>query len=203
MAFEELRHRKGIIAVSLNAQAKRFDAEPDKLSGIRRKGRPEVAQTLCEHTRREGSDGRGVSPHSAMIRLVRFGQRREFARNGGPIELARVHNGTANRSAVSTKPLGKALDYNRDPVLSRAIQVRRCEGIVYDNRKVERCGCLHERWHIGNVNARIANGFGVPKLRARCGRGHKGIDVVVGNKCRLYAEVVKGVQENVPRPAIK
>ena len=48
-----------------------------------------------------------------------------------------------------------------------------------------------------------ADGLDVPELRALVGCGHKGIDVVVGHEGGLDAEVIEGVQQDVPAAAVQ
>ena len=96
--------------MSLGAQGQRLDADADELGGIGRQRRAEVTQLVGKDTGREGRGGRGVGEDEVVVGGVGLGEGRELAWGLLPVELARIDDGTAQRGAVATDPLGQRLD---------------------------------------------------------------------------------------------
>ena len=138
-----------------------------------------------------------------MIGLVGLGQRGELARHGGPVKGASVDDGAADGRTVATDPLGQALDDDGSAVIRRTVQVRRGKRVVDDDRNVERLGRVHQRGHVSHVYQRISDGLHVPELGVLLRGGHKGVDVVIAHEGGLDSQVIKRVEQDVPRSAVE
>jgi len=106
---------------------------------------------------------------------------------------------------VATYPLGQRLDDDGRTILCRTIEIRRREGVVDEHghglgKGVSRAD---KGGHVGDVDKRVADGLDVPELGVGLGVGDKGVDVVVLDERGLDTEGRKGVEEDVPRPAVE
>jgi len=78
-----------------------------------------------------GAETLGV--HRAVVGGVRFGQPREFA-GGGPVETARIHDGSAQGNGVTVHIFGGGVHDNVRPEIDRPAVDGRRKGVVDDKR---------------------------------------------------------------------
>ena len=205
VALEELGHGQGVVAVALDAQGQRLDADADELGGVRGERGAKVTQLVGQNARGEGRGGSGIGEDGAVVGGVGLGDGGELARSLLPVELAGVHDSTAERGAVAADPLGQGLDDHRGTILGRTVKVRGGKGVVNEDRHrlLQGVGGRHDGGHVGDVNQRVADGLDVPELGVLLGGGHEGVDVVVLDEGGLDAQVTEGVQEDVPGAAVQ
>ena len=67
VALEELGHGEGVVAVALNAQGQRLDADANELGCVRGERGAKVTQLVGQDARGEGCGGRGVGEDGAVV----------------------------------------------------------------------------------------------------------------------------------------
>jgi hypothetical protein len=123
--------------------------------------------------------------------------------SAAPIEVAAVDEDAADGGAVAAEPLGERLDDDGGAVLDRAAQIRRREGVVHEERDVERAPELGEPGDVGNVEARVADRLDEPGLGRLVARRREALGIGGLDEAHVDAEPPEGVQEDVPGAAVQ
>ncbi len=95
----------------------------------------------------------------AVVALVRGAQAGELVGVGHPVELAAVHDGTAQHSAVAVHVLGGGVGHDVRAPLEGAAVDRRGEGVVDDQRYAVGVGGLGEVLDIQHGQGGVGNGL--------------------------------------------
>jgi hypothetical protein len=203
MALEVPGDGQRAVGLTLDAQRESLYPEADLLGVERGEGGPEVAELLCQHAGAERRAAEGIPEDEPVIVGVRLGEGGELALDLAPVEVASVYDGASHRGPMSADPLREGLDHHGGAVLGRTVEVGRREGVVHEDRHVDRAGRGDEGGHVGDVEPRVADGLGIPELGVLVGCGEEPLDVVVLHEARVDAEALEGVEEDVPRPAVE
>ena len=203
VAVQEVDDLKRVLDVALDAQRERFQAlQQDK----RVEGGQRCTLVAQERGARLGYIGGlacGFSEHDAVVARVRLRDAGELVGVASPVELARIDDHAAHRRAVAADELRGGRDHHVGPVLDRAQQVGRREGVVHDERKVVLVRDGGPALDVEHVGVGVAECFRVEELGVVLDGGFDGVKVGGVHERGGKPLLGKGVLEQIERAAVK
>ena len=168
MAFEELCHSHAVGAVALHPDMQAFQAEVQHIGIHRGLHGAEVPHQLSRCLGDKGTlfaEAFGVS--DAVVAVVRGAQAGELLGVGHPVELAAVHDGTAQHCAVAVHVLGGGVSHDIRAPLKGAAVDRRGEGVVHDQGHAVGVSSLGKLLDIQHGQGGVGNGLAEHHLGVR------------------------------------
>ena len=202
MTGQEVYHTQGILHVSFHSQAQCLQSlqQNPRIEG--RNGSTRIAQDDSTDARHKSRLTSHVSEYCPVVRWVGFGQRGELVGVGFPVELAAVNNNSAQRRSMAAQEFRSRMDHNIGPMLQWTYEVRRAEGIIYNQGNVMAMSHGRNPLDVQHVAVGISKGLGKHHLSVRLYGSLQGLQVVhVYNGVR-NAQGTQCVSNQVIRPAI-
>lgn len=199
MLGEELDNLLGVFHMAIQAERKRFDTLQQEECVERRNCSTFVAEENRANVDHVSSGARRGERNS--VARVHFGELRELA-GCSPVELAAVHDDTAESRAVATDELGSGMHHNVGTMFKRTNQVRSTEGVVDDQRNLVLVGDFGNGFDIRDVGMRVAESFDEDELRVALDSGFDALEVVSVNESRFDTEVAERMLHQVESTAV-
>ena len=118
-----------------HAQMQALQAQVDEEGVLRRLDRPQIAHELGGGLGDVGAAlAEALGVHHAVVALVGRGEPGKLVGVGHPIEVAGIHDDTADGGAVAVHVLGSGMRHDVGTPLNGPAQHRRGEGVVHDER---------------------------------------------------------------------
>ena len=114
-----------------------------------------------------------------------------------PVELAAIHDDTAESRAVATDKLGCGMHHDVGTVFKRANQVRSTEGVVDHQRNLVLVSDFGDSVDIWNVGMRVAESFNKDELRVFLDGGFDALEIVSVDEGRFDTEVTERMLQQV------
>ena len=123
----------------------------------------EVAQ--AEHTARDckGEVAEGLVQHDALIFRPRLRQH-WIAVLARPVEGAAVHDHAADGIAMAAEEFRQRMHDDVGAVIDRLAKIRRCEGVIDDERHARALGDAGDGFNVGDHATGIGDGFDEDRL---------------------------------------
>ena len=160
VSLKELCDGHAVGAVALHPDVEALKAEVQHIGVHGGLHRAEVAHELCGGLGDESTlFAEALRVGDAMIALIGSTQAGELLGMGHPVELAAVHDGTAQHSAMAVHILGGGMGHDVSAPLEGAAVNRRGESVVHDERyAVGVCG-LGELFNVQHGEGRVGDGL--------------------------------------------
>ena len=138
----------------------------------------------------------------AVIKRVRFGKLREFAR-GDPIKLSTVDDHAADAGAVSASEFGGAVDCDVDAVFKRAKHYGREDRVVAEDRDAGGMGDVGDRLVIEHVVLWVGERFDINRFGFRADGLRDVLRIGRVDERDVNAETFHGLAEEGDSPSVK
>ena len=160
MAFKELCHSHAVGAVALHPHMQAFQTEVQHVGVHGRLHGAKVTHQLRGSLGDKGTlfaETLGVG--DAVVAVVRGAQAGELLSVGHPVELAAVHDGTAQHRAMTVHVLGGGVGHDIRAPLKGAAVDRRGEGVVHDQRHTVGVSSLGKLLNVQHGQGRVCDGL--------------------------------------------
>ena len=202
MRFQPAGHGHGVFHMALHAQAEGFDPHQRVMGRLRVHGHAQIAQADGDAVEGEGEGPERLVEFEAVIGGLRGRERGELV-GGRPVELARIDDGAACDGAVAGQVFRGRMHHQRGPVFDGAAEVGGGRGVVHDQRQASGIRDRADRVQIGDIAARIGDGFAEDRARVVVDGGLDRVQIVEIDKGRGPAEAFDRLAELRDRAAIE
>ena len=160
VSFEELGHCHAVLTVALHPDVEALQTEIQHIGVHGGLHGAEVPHELGGGLGDEGAFlAEALSVGDAVVAVVRGAQAGELLGVGHPVELAAVHDGTAQHRTVAVHVLGGGVGHDiRAPRKGAAVH-RRGEGIIHNEGHAVGMGSLGELLNVQHGQGRVCNGL--------------------------------------------
>lgn len=196
---EEFDDLLGVFHVAVQAEGKRLDTLQQEEGVERRNSGTLVAEEDGAHV--DHVSGCARRGERNTVARVHFGELRELA-GCSPVELAAIHDDTAESRAVATDELGSGMHHNVGTVFKRTNQIRRTEGIVDHQRNLVLVSNLGDSIDIRDIGMRVAERFDKDKLRVFLDSGFDSLQVMGIYESGFDTKVAERVLQQVESTAV-
>ena len=202
MSGKEFRHCVRVGDVPLHAEGKRFDAHERQVRVHRRERGAEIAQRDGARLGGEGEIAEILVEAQAVIRRLRFGQRREFFALF-PVEFAGLHHHAAERVAVAAEEFRHRMDDDVGTPFDRAAEVGAGQRVVDDQRQAGRVRDRRDRFEVHHHAAGVGEAFDEDRLAARRQRPAEVLGVGRVDEAAVPAELGERLRKLRQRAAVQ
>ena len=144
-----------------------------------------------------------LSVGDAVVAVIRGAQAGELVGVGHPVELAAVHDGTAQYGAMAVHVLGGGVGHDVGTPLEGAAVDRGGEGVVHDERHAVGVGCLRKLFNVQHGQGGVGDGLAEHDLGVGAERG---VQLFLGaqrvHKGGLDAHLFHGDRDEVEGAAV-
>ncbi|EAU68636.1 hypothetical protein STIAU_5996 [Stigmatella aurantiaca DW4/3-1] len=201
MGAQPPRHRQRVLRVTLHAQLQRLQTEDEGMRIERAQRGPQVPQPLDARLGDEGRRAESLvqpQPVVAGVGLRELGEAAIVPGEGPPI-----HDDAANRRAMAADVLRRAVHHDVRPVAQRVEERRGQRRVVHDERNPRLAGDGSQGLEVRDVQARVANGLDVNRLRLRANGRADGARLVRVHEARVDAKARQRHLEEVVRAPVE
>ncbi|GBD18910.1 hypothetical protein HRbin27_01410 [bacterium HR27] len=163
MLREPARDLQGVRAVPLHPYVQGFQPQEQQERIERAHARSDIAHHVRAELRHIGQTTEVLPVRDSVIARIRIDQPRELA--VAPVEPPRIDDHPADRHTVPANPLRRRVDHDIGTPFDRPAQVRRREGVVYDERDPMLVGDPGYRLDVQDIEPWIADRLGIDALR--------------------------------------
>ena len=193
MLRQVVDYLEGILDVPLDAKRQSLKSLQEDERTDRRERGACVTEQYRPCAGDVGSRANRLGEYDSVVAVVRLGELGEFA-GGFPVELARIHDDSADGGTVSAYELGSGMHDDICTVLDGPEQVRRSESVIDDEGNLVCVGDSGHRFDIDQVRVGVSEALNEDRLCLRfdrlfevgqVGRIHESSRDTVGDQCVL------------------
>ena len=201
-----VHHLQGVGGVALDAQGQRLQALQEDETAHRGKRRAGVPEQDRPGTGDVGGRADDIGKDNPVVAVVRLGELRELS-GSFPVELAGVHDDTADGGSVTADELGRGVHDDVGAVFNGPEKIGCGKSIVDDERNLVCMGNGRNRLNVNEVGVRVAERLDEDGLRlgtdgvlevAEVGRVHEGGRDAVGHQ-RVLEQIVGAAIDGLGR----
>ena len=181
VCFQELCHGHAVFAVALHPDMQALQAQVQHVGVHGGLHGAEVAHQLGSSLGDESPLlAKALGVGDAVVAVVRGAQAGELVGVGHPVELAAVHDGTAQHCAVAVHVLGGGMGHDIGTPFNGAAVDGGGKGVIHNQRHTVGVGCIGKLFNIQHRQGRVGNGFAKDSLRLSAAEaGSVNIDKII------------------------
>ena len=162
----------------------------------------QIAQAHGDAMERERHRAKDFMKLQPVIGGFSSGQGRELV-GRRPVKFAAVHDAAAGDGAIAGQVFGGRMHHQRRPMFNRAAQIGRGGCVIDDQRNASGIGHFRHRIQIGDVTARVGDGFAKHRAGVIVNGGGQRIQIVKIDEFGGPAEFTDRVGKLLDRAAIQ
>ena len=204
VSFQELCHGHAVLAVALHAHMQALQTQVQHVGVHGGLHGTKVAHQLGRCLGDEGTLlAKTLGVGDAVVAVIRGAQAGELVGVDHPVELAAVHDGTAQYGAMAVHVLGGGVGHDVGTPLEGAAVDRGGEGVVHDERHAVGVGCLRKLFNVQHGQGGVGDGLAEYDLGVGAERG---VQLFLGaqrvHKGGLDAHLFHGDRDEVEGAAV-